>query len=71
MRNTPEPIVWDGMGVTIPAEEYGEYLDAMAEVAAEQGYERWLEDAGSRWDPEGYEHERQMEVIEAMNRGEF
>jgi hypothetical protein len=39
--------------------------EAAAEAAAELAHERWLEDAGSRWDPEGYEHERRLELDEA------
>lgn len=45
-----------------------QYAECRAEQEAESGYERWLEDAGSRRDPAGYEHDRLLEAQEAMYR---
>lgn len=56
-------------GVRACADQDWAERDAMAaEVAAELGYERWLEDAGSRWDPAGYEHDRRLQAEEDSRR---
>lgn len=52
-------------------EAQAEQDQANAEYAAEMAHERWLEDAGSRMDPAGYEHDRMMEMFDPQLNGEW